>query len=442
MNIYLFNYLIVFFIGVLISSFLYGFSSSLTYILLLLPLVIVVEKYFFNIKKYLYFFSIVYFLIIIFIYYFNFKINEKGFFPYFDDSFYYGQGVNFLGDGYYFDSLFDVVVWFFQLVGNNNFSLSAINWFLSIIVLGLVYKISIKIKPDFKPFYLMFLAFNMFFLECVVMLLRDFLGLIFLLASILLILNKNKLFIPFAMLSMFVRHTTGIVAFIFYLFYNSKFVNGSYRGKSIILLLLFSLVYLFYNYVPVGFLSRSGFDGPSTNFSLADWNRVRFEFFFGESASDFTTKLISLGVIGAPLLLILNIFTPLKPVGFFMDVEYKYMLDGIIYSNIYYDIFNYASVLSYFHLIFVGFFIIPFFDGFRFLFKKYGLNFLLLTFIICLFMVSYVSYQPRHRLHFLIFMPLICSYTKMPLKRILLYGLLIDSGLFLSFIFLNLWDFI
>lgn len=442
MNIYLFNYLVVFFFGVLVSSILYGFSSILTYIFLLFPLVVIIEKYFFNIRKYLYLFSIIYFFIINFIYYFNFKINANGFFPYFDDSFYYNQGKSFLKEGYYFDSLFDVVVWFFQFIGSNNFSLSAINWFLSILVLGLVYKVSIKIKPDFKPFFLMVLAFNMFFLECVVMLLRDFLGLIFLLISIFFTLNKNKLFLPFAIFSMIVRHTTGIVAFIFYFFYNSKFINGVYKGKFIILLFLFIFIYLFYNYVPVGFLSRSGFDGPSTNFSLADWNKVRFEFFFGENVGgDLTTKLISLGVIVAPLLLILNIFTPLQPSDIFIDVEYKYMLDGVIYSNFYYNIFNYTSLLSYFHLLFIGFFIIPFFDGFRVLLKKYGFNFLLLTFLICLIMVSYVSYQPRHRLHFLIFMPLICSYTNISLNKIFIYGLIIESSLFLLFIFLGFLNF-
>lgn len=441
MNIYLFNYLVVFFLGILVSSILYGFSSSLTYIFLLAPLVIIVERYFFNIKKYLYSFSIIYFFIIIFLYYFNFKINANGFFPHFDDSFYYNQGKSFLAEGYYFDSVFDVVVWFFQLIGSNNFSLSAINWFLSILVLGLVYKVSIKIKPDFKPFFLIVLAFNMFFLECVVMLLRDFLGLFFLLTSIFFILNKSKLFLPFAIFSMLVRHTTGIVAFIFYFFYNSKLINGVYKGKFIILLFLFTFIYLFYNYVPVGFLSRSGFDGPSTNFSLADWNKVRFEFFFGESVGDLTTKLISLGAIAAPLLLILNIFTPLKPSDIFIDVEYKYMLDGVIYSNFHYNIFNYASLLSYFHLLFIGFFIIPFFDGFRVLLKKYGFNFILLTFLICLIMVSYVSYQPRHRLHFLIFMPLICSYTNISLNKIFIYGLIIESSLFLLFVFLGFLNF-
>lgn len=426
MNVTSLNYLFIMFFGIGISSILYGFTSSLTYLILVFPLFFVVEKIFFEIKKYLYFLSIFYFFLIVFLYYFNFKINNYGFFPHFDDSFYYFQGKSFLTSDYYYDSLFDIFVWFFQLIGENNFSLSAINWFLSIVVLGLVYKISKIINLNFKPIFLFFLAFNMFFLECLVMLLRDFLGLTFLLMSILFILKGQIKFLPFAILSMLVRQTTGVIAFIFYFFYKSKFINGTYKGKFFVLLILFCIIYLFYNYVPVGFLSRSGFDGPSTNFSLSEWNKTRYDFFFSESSGDLTTTLISLGFLGAPFLLILNIFTPLSLANVFSDIEYVYMIDGVIHKSIYYNVFNYKAILSFIHVMCIGFFIIPFFDGFKSLFKKHGLNFIFLTFIICLIIVSYVSYQPRHRLHFLIFVPLICSYTKIPISKIFIYGFIID----------------
>lgn len=438
LNVASLNYLIIMLFGISISSVFYGFTSSLIYLILIFPLLFVVEKYFFEIKKYLYVISVFYFFLIVFLYYFNFKINDYGFFPHFDDSFYYFQGKNFLTSNYYFDSLFDVVIWFFQFIGDNNFSLSAINWFLSIIILGLVYDISKVININFKPVFLFFLALNMFFLECVVMLLRDFLGLTFLLLSIYFILKNKVKFLPFAILSMFVRQTTGVIAFIFYLFYKSKFINGTYKGKFIILLILFCIIYLFYNYVPVGFLSRSGFDGPSTNFSLSEWNKTRYDFFFSDSSGDLTTTLISLGLLGAPFLLILNIFTPLSLVSLFSDIEYVYMIDGVIHKNIYSNIFNYKSILSFIHIMCVGFFIIPFFDGFKNLLKKYELTFISLTFIICLLIVSYVSYQPRHRLHFLIFVPLICSYTKIPLSKIFIYGFIIDIIILSVFSFIKI----
>lgn len=414
--------------GIAISSILYGYKSNLTYIILVFPLIYIVEKYFNNIRKYLYSLSFFYYFLIVFIYYFNFKVNKYGFFPNFDDSFYHYQGRIFLTENYSYDSIFDAVVYIFLFIADTNFSLAAINWFLATLLLGIIYKFSKLINNEFKPFFLLFLAFNMFFLEIVVMLLRDFLGLFFLLISFCLILKGKKIkYLPFAFASIAVRQTTGIIAFIFHFLYNSRFINMHYRGKSLIIILIFSGIYFFYNYIPVGFLSRGGFEGVNANFTLSDWNKTRYEFFFGdEGVSDLTAKLISLGILGAPFVLLLNIFSPLRISDFWINTDYKYLIDGILYQNYYYNIFNYKSILSTIHVVAFGFLIIPFFDGFKNLFKKNGLNFIILIFIICLMMVTYVSYQPRHKLHFLIFLPLICSYTTLPTNKIFIYGLVID----------------
>lgn len=433
-----FVYLVIFIPLFLISSTINGFFKTFYFVLFLFPLIYCVENFFKKDKDILYFFSIFYFLLINIFYFFNFKINIKGFYQDFDDSFYYSQATNFLKESYYFDSLFDPFLNVLVLLGaDNNFSLISLNWFLSILVLGLISKFSRRINLEFKGIFLLFIGLNMYFIESTVILLRDLLGLFFLLLSFIYIINKKQSFLVFSFLSILVRGSTGIIALIFYMFYHGKYFKNKYKYKYVTITMLLVFLILFYHYIPIGFLTRSGFDGLSTNMTMADFNQSRYERFFGEGGSDVTSKLLSLGILGAPLLLLLNIFTPLSPMSFISDIEYTYILNGARYQILHESVFNYKGYLSLIHYAMIGFMIIPFFNGLLNIFKKYGVNFLILIFFTCLVLVTYVSFQPRHKLHFLIFIPLICSYTNLSVKKIVYYGILIECILFILYLFKN-----
>ncbi|QHI24466.1 hypothetical protein Ahae5227_17375 [Acinetobacter haemolyticus] len=427
----------IFFIlfGIILSSYFLSVFGAIFFLVFSVTLFFIIKCFFYRYRLYLYFFSVIYFYLINLFYYYNFKVNELGFFQNFDDSFFFAQGYKIVNGGYEFDSIYDFFLGLMVFLGgSDNYSLISLNWFLSVVLLGLISVFSSKINTEFKPFYIIALGLNAFYMEATVMLLRDLLGLIFLVISFIYIVDGKRSFHIFGVLSFLVRNMTGIITYLFYFLYNSKFINGQYKGKVVIIFSFIILFYLFYNYFPVGYLSRGGFGTDRSGFSLAAMNQARYEFFFSDNINDFTSGLIRLGFIAAPLLLLINIFSPLKISNFYSDINYLFMIDGTRYEIYVENTLNYFGILSLLHIIGLGFIFITFVNGIYNLYIRKGVNFLIIIFIISLLVATYVSFQPRHKLHFLIFLPLICSYTSLPLRKIVIYGCVVDVIILIIFL--------
>lgn len=370
--------------------------------------------------------SFIYLIIIQLVYGINFSVNEFGFFPFFDDSFYFNQGVEFFRGNYSFDSIFDFITistMFFPV--KNELSLIGFNWFLSIVILGLVLKMSRLINPNFKNIYIYILAFNMLFLESMVVYLRDFFAIFFLMLALIKIFEKNKKFNIYALLSMLVRPGTGVVAYMFYFIYNNKFFNKNYKGKFFIISLFLLCVYFVYNLVPLGiFIGRSG-GSDIANLTLASISSARQDEFIINN--DLTSYFVNLGVLAFPILFILNTLTPLKVQDLSID-RYLYLFNGRTYeiftSS---DTLNYLFILSIFHVAVYCFVPLLFISGLINIFKNKIEKGVLVSylFITLSFLVTFVSFQPRHKLMYLILLPVICSFSKIPLKINILFGLLL-----------------
>lgn len=390
-----------------------------------------------NIKNFLLINSFLYYILIIIFYKTNFVVNSLGFFGNSDDSFFFSQGLKFLSSSYQYSSPFDIVIWFIQSLGANDaISVVVINWFLSTMLLGLIYKLSILINPKFKVNYLYIVSLNYFYIESTVSIFRDILGLVFLVLAVIAIIENRKFFWIHSVSAILIRPMTGVLSFIFLFFKKSKFINKTYRGKWFFLLGLFLLFIISYYYLPVGFISRGGLTGDSASFSLSDMNNKRLDF-VGTGDEDITSKLINLGPLGMPLVALLNIITPLRIYDLVTNVEYKYLLDGRYNINYVYMVLNYKSILSFLHIISLCFWIIPFLNGF---YKTIRINklYLIYTFLFILFIVSFISFQPRHRLHFIIFLPLIASFNTISTKHIFFMGLFLSSTYIFVSVLMNI----
>lgn len=435
---------ILYFLFVVILSFiakLGGFflDSNFYYIypVFAVFIVIFIKIFFSEIRLFLIFNSLLYYMLAIFFYSANFSVNSYGFFSNFDDSYFYSQGVQFLKNTYVYDGPFDIFLGLLVNLGANDaFGAAAINWLFSTILLGLIYKFSKKINNNFKVYYLYILSLNYYFMESSILLFRDLLGLIFLFIAFIYIHEgkyKNKIkFNIFAVLSIMVRPMTGLVAYFYYFLVNNNFVNSRYKGKFLVIILFILIGGFFYNYIPVGIFSGGWGSSENSSFSLKEFNSNRLNI-ITESETDFTAKLISLGPVGMPFVMLINIFTPLRFVEYYSNLEYVYLDNGRYTINYINNILNYKGVLSTIHIFSLGFWVLPFFNGvYRFVMfekKKY----ILFLFLFLLFLVSFVSFQPRHKLHFLVFLPLICSYNNINPKYLIVLGLIIDFFIYIMY---------
>lgn len=399
---------------------------------------LVINVFFKKIKVFLIVNSLLYYILSLIFYLVNFSVNEFGFFGNFDDSYFYNQGLKFLSSDYIFDGPFDIIVSAVLYFGAND-ALSAVvvNWFLSTILLGLIYKFSLEVNNNFKISYLYVISLNYYFIEASILLFRDILGLIFLILSFIFILRKKVIFNFFAFLSILVRPMTGTLAYVFFILNRSKWVNNNYKWKYFLFLFLFLCFYLIYSYIPIGFISRGGFEGDLSAHSLQGLNKERLEM-VSKSESDITSKLISLGPIGMPFVMVLNVFTPLRFMDYFSDIEYIYLENGRYTINYVNNFLNYKGILSTLHIFVLAFWLVPFLNGF-FNFLKMNKKDILILFLFILFLVSFISFQPRHKLHFLIFLPLICSYTKLNVKNIILCGVVIEFMIYVIFFKWFIW---
>lgn len=397
------------------------------YLFFLFLTIFFVNKFFYEFKSIIYFSSILNLILISFFYFYNLKVNDYGFFPNFDDSYYFNQGRMLFNSNYQFDTLYDLPLGIMIKFGASTaLALSSLNWFLSASLLGLIGVFSKKINPNFKSFYLFFIALNMLYLEATVIVLRDILGFVFFFLALIYIVEKDIKFNIFAVLTFLIRPTTGVLVYIFYLFYCNKYFSKNYKGKSFVILSLCILLFLIFNYIPLGFLTRSGFDGVGSDFTLSNMNENRMQM-VTDSESDLTSKLLNMGLIGAPFVMLLNVLTPLRFRDLYSDMEYVFLNKGTYFTIFLNDVFDYKSVLNFIHIFILGFWIFPFLIGLKnILYIKNENKSILYIFIIGLFFVSFVSFQPRHKLHFLIFLPLICSYSNVSIKNIFLIGLFFD----------------
>ncbi len=356
------------------------------------------------------------------------RSNKYGFGPNFDDSFYVGQSLDFLYNRniYSYDTIYEIIISPLVFFGEDVLNILPINILMACINLGLIYKISKKINPQFKAFYLGFLVLNYFFIEAGVFIYRDHFAIFFLLLSILFFYeNKNIKGFCFFAATVLIRPTTAVIALMFFVLKNIKFLNGKNRWIGIAMLTC--IVVGIYNYVPLGFLTRSGFSGEVSGFSLAEISQYRVGG-VTDAETDITSKFLAMGMIGAPIVFLINIFSPMRFRELFVDRDFTFWINHTYVSTYSMDVVNYQSILSFFSIIGVCFFFIPFFGGLYNFFKKNKKNtYILMVFFISIFLVSYVSFQPRHKLHFLIFVPLICSYCNFKLKNIVVIGAIFSS---------------
>lgn len=391
-------------------------------------------KFFFKeIKEFLIINSLLYYILAIVFYTVNFSVNDYGFFGNFDDSYFYSQGTSFLREGYIFDGPFDIFLGIMVNSGANDaFGAVAINWLFSTILLGLVYKLSKKINDNFKVYYLYALSLNYYFIESSILLFRDLLGLIFLILALLFIIEKKNKFHFFALCAILIRPMTGILPYIYYFLKNNKFINSEYRGKYLIIFFMFAMFLILYNYFPVGYLSGGSFESENSSFTLGGLNESRLDL-VSSSETDITAKLISIGPVGIPFLMFLNIFTPLRFFDYYSDIEYTYLENGRYTTNYILKILNYKAILATIHIFVLSFWITPFLLGAFELVRSKKNKDILVIFIFILFIVSYISFQPRHKLHFLIFLPVICSFCKMSTKNIIVIGIVLDFFVYMLY---------
>lgn len=416
---------------------LLGFNITSLYFFYFILICFLVNKYFIDIKKYLYAVFVFYIFISGSFYSSNFVNNPMGFGPNFDDSFYYKQSYDFLYNynSYKFDTIFEIIISPFVYFSQSVFDVIGINWVISVLNLGVLYRIFKLINCNFNFFYLFFLVLNYFYIEASVFLYRDQLGLLLLLSAILFYLKNNKLksFTMF-FLCIFVRPTTALFFILFLFLKKNKYVNNIYRNKSLVLVFMFLIFLLAYQFLPLGFLTRSGFTGEVSTYSLADLTAFRSQYISSDS-NDFTSKLLSLGIIAFPLVFVLNIFSPIRFRPLYENFDFYQWVDSSYVVSYSESLLSYKGILTFFHIIIISFCIIPFFYGIKNLvFYHKNKLYLILLFFLALFFVSYVSYQPRHKLHFLIFVPLIISYSNFKADKYFLFGLIILFFLSIPFI--------
>lgn len=428
-------YILTYFFLIFISSFFIGFDKLIYHFWVPILLSIIIRKYFFEFRIQLYFLSILYFVISSLIYFNLFKVNEWGFFANFDDSFYFFQGKSFLEPNYKFDTIFEIIIWFFQKIGmNDNYTLSTINLFLSILTLGVIGKFSRLINNRFKGNYLYLIGLNAYFIECTVALYRDMLGLFFILISFILIKYNRKFLLPLV-LSFFVRSINPFIILSYYMFNKLHYIRGNYKGKSFTLFFIFFIIFYIFKYLPMDFLGR---DGIYSGMTISEVNQSRNEVFFGDDPKDLTSKLISYGFLAAPLVLLLNIFSPLRVGDLFVDKDFNYLVDGVLIFTSIDNFLNYTVIFQILHVSMVMFLILSFFSGFYEMLVKERKHVEILLFLFLLVFVSFVSFQPRHKLYFLIFLPLICSYNTIKPKDFFHYGLILEIVYFILLLVTNL----
>lgn len=382
----------------------------------------VIERYFKAIKKILLINSVLYLILLLVFYGTNFSVNRMGFFPNADDSFFYSQGLNLFSDEYSYSSPFDIILYVLIRFGANDaLAASAYNWSLSTVLLGLIYKLSKIINSNFNKYFLYFLSLNYFFIESSILLFRDITGLTLLICALILVSLNQRKFIVFSFLAMQIRVMTGAFAIIYYLLSSTGILTTKYKGRSVVILFFFILAYTFYAYIPLAFINYISAETEISG-SLSDINQQRVEMLSDLSSSDITSKLMNLGLLGIPFVLLINILTPLRFVELFSDISYTFRLNDNIINLTAYNILNYKGVLSIIHISSLCFWLLPFFNGFYNLIKSKK-SYIVYYFIIALFIVSYVSFQPRHKLHFLLLIPIICSFTKLKTKNIIIIGL-------------------
>lgn len=354
--------------------------------------------------------------------------NIYGFGPNFDDSFYVGQALDFLYNWnvYNYDTIYEVIISPLVFLGKNALNVIPLNIMMACLNLGLIYKISKKINPQFKFFYLGFLVLNYFFIEAGVFVYRDHFAIFFLLLSILFFYeNKNIKGFIFFIITALIRPTTAIIALMFFILKKINLLNGKYRWYSIFLLTC--IIVGIYNYIPLGFLTRSGLSGEVSNYSLAEISQYRVGG-VTDAETDVTSKFLAMGAIGAPIVFLINIFSPVRFRELFIDRDFTLWINHTYISTYSMDVLNYQSILSFLNILGVCFFFVPFFLGLYNFFKKNKEStYILVVFFVSIFLVSYVSFQPRHKLHFLIFVPLICSYCNLRLKQIVVLGSIFSS---------------
>lgn len=393
----------------------------------------IINFFFKKIRFFLIVNSILYYILALTFYTVNFSVNSYGFFGNFDDSYFYSQGVSFLREGYIFAGPFDIFLGLMVNIGANDaFSAVAINWLFSTILLGLIYEFSIKVNDNFKVYYLYVLSLNYYFIESSILLFRDLLGLIFLILAFLFVIKKKNKFHFFAFAALLVRPMTGMLSYVYYFLKNNKFINTKYRGKYLIIFFLFTIFLIIYNYFPVGYLSRGWFGSENSSFTLSNLNESRLDF-ISDSENDITAQLISFGPVGIPFVMLLNIFTPLRFVDYYSNVEYVYIENGRYTINYISNILNYKAVLATIHIFTLSFWVTPFLFGAFEMFRSKKNKDILLIFVFILFLVSYVSFQPRHKLHFLILLPVICSFCKISIRNIIILGFLLDFFVYLLY---------
>jgi len=367
-------------------------------------------------------------------YHFNFGDYHA---PYGDDSFFFGEAVllaesNVIDILKPYESILAIIILILQKVGYFSFSnVLIVNWLIPTIFIVLLRRyISLKFNYnlDYKELF-GFIMLNFIFQDILVHLYRD--ALIYGLTFFFLIeyekykSEKKILFIPISavvLFFIFVLRGANCFLLVFYIvidtfLYSKKNINKwNYKTTLTIAvffsIIAFSFIFLFQN-ILIGSISRFGNQSNSESFSDLSTSRQE-RFFENLDGNQNTVMIYNLGVIGYPLRLISQVYSPIT----FKGIDRHDFRISVKYSSFTVPVYKDYTVLFYWASIFLWIYVLPIITiGIYRSYRTYWLQPYLLLFLLSVVMVAFVSMQPRHRLMFMIAYPIfIATYRKSPLS--------------------------
>ena len=347
--------------------------------------------------------------------------------PYSDDSFYLEQIKN-ISSGYLPEkapTLYEyfMAIWY-SLIGIfytdiTNVHLLPINWAIGSIVVALAIKLAMHYSESTFPLSLTIIALlgNSVFTDSIVNLYRDGFILMMYLLALINVINRNTMKgVIFSFAAGLARMANGLIALIGVLLYKIYNLTRKYnagRLQALIVLIVLFAIIIGGTITPFSStLEKRSYGHVTTNRGFIDIVSERSEIFMTVDAYEQIStvqKIFALGPIGYPLIPIINLLAPIRFIDLFQSIEVHIEGYSVFYVYGVYprSIWLWITVLAW---IVIG----P--DLLHGIIRSTNgtplQKTLFYLFIIILLGVSFVSFQPRHRLAYIILFPAFISISK------------------------------
>jgi hypothetical protein len=362
------------------------------------------------------------------------SLYDLDFGPFTDDSYYYlniqtiaeGEAANATGYEYL------MALWYLCLSGFQEvpgpLDLLPLNWSIGALVVCLSYRLAMEVTGKVCPFWLAFLALigNSIFTDAIANLYRDGLMLLALLVSMIAtIRNQYPLGILGAIGAGLVRIANGALALFFVAFCASRRIRMFRQYPGLLLVLTVSLVAVvlilddWYHLATYARSFRISEDVEGVGVFEAIQKRSEWldDADSDPASLDLTKRMFHSGPIGYALMLPISALSPIRVKEVFCELEPRMYLNGTYTAFRAYGL-NPAAVFDGITVVLWSvlgpYLVLGFVEALRGRIQQPGV---FLQFLLSVLMVTFVSFQPRHRTAFLVMYPMLLTLAYYRLDR-------------------------